>query len=135
MYAMDAEQFEEAKDLLGKCGHEKYQKHVEKELLSIAEKWVAMFRNEVLIRGHNTHNFAEATIRILKNIILERTKAFNVTAMVDFIANVWESYFQGKLLHCANGREAGPYSKYKQLWKRMSPGNAFSIKIIKCYLY
>ena len=88
------------------------------------KEWVLLFRSEFMTRGHNTNNFAEATIRILKDIILERTKAFNVTAMVDFIANVWEPYFQGKLLHFANGREAGPHSKYNDLCKRMPDGKA-----------
>lgn len=122
MYAISTEEFEEALDDLKRCEHEKYINHVEKELLNIKEEWVKMFRSGVLNRGHDTNNFCEACIRILKDIILERTKAFNVTAMVDFIVNVWEPYFQAKLLHYAKGREAGPDQLYQKLCKKMPDG-------------
>lgn len=128
MYAMDTEQFEEAKEELKNCGHEKYKDHVNKELMGIIEEWVTMFRSEVLTRGHDTNNFAEACIRLLKDIVLERTKAFNIVALVDFIANVWEPYFQARLLHFAHGQESGPYSKYKELCKRMPAGKALCMK-------
>ena len=123
MYATDTEEFESALEELKNCGFEKYKEHVEKELLEIKEEWVLLFRNEILTRGHNTNNFAEACIRILKDIILERTKAFNVAAMVDFIVNVWEPYFQSRLLHFAYGRAAGPSLKYKELCRKMPSGS------------
>lgn len=122
MYAENTEEFEEALLDLENCGNENYKAHVESELMGIKEEWVKMFRNDVLNRGHNTNNYAEACIRILKEIILSRTKAFNVAAMVDFIINVWEKYFEARLLHYAYAREAGPYLKYQKLTQRMSDG-------------
>ena len=81
-----------------------------------------MFRADVINRGHQTNNFALALIRIFKDIILTRLKALNVTAMVDFIANVSERYFENKLLHFAFGMKPGPYLKYKRLSQRMPAG-------------
>lgn len=39
---------------------------------------------------HNTNNIVEASIRISKNIVLERYKAFNAAALVDFVFEVFE---------------------------------------------
>lgn len=91
------------------------------------QEWVKLFRSEVIIRGHQTNNYAEASIRILKDIVLSRTKAFNVTAMVEFIVEVWERYFEAKLLHYAYGQRAAPRLKYEQLCDRM-PESKFIIK-------
>ncbi|KAF0706595.1 SWIM-type domain-containing protein [Aphis craccivora] len=53
-------------------------------------EWVLMFRRDIITKGNNTNNYAEACIRILKEIILNRTKAYNVVALVEFICYVWE---------------------------------------------
>ncbi|KAE8741686.1 hypothetical protein FOCC_FOCC012784 [Frankliniella occidentalis] len=134
MYAIDTETFEEAKDNFMNCNHEKYIKHVD-TWLEFKEEWVQMFRADILYRGHNTNNYAEATIRVLKDIILERTKAFNVTAMVNFIAVVWEAYFECKLLHFAYGQKSGPYKKYERLTKKMPEGAAELIQKVDTDFY
>lgn len=122
MYANSAEEFEEALQKLHECGHQKYIDHVHKELLHIKEEWVAFFRSEELNRGHRTNNYCEASIRVLKEIILNRTKAFNVAAMADFIKGVWDPYFSTKLLHYAYNRMAKPTLQYNDLLSRMAPG-------------
>jgi hypothetical protein len=50
-----------------------------------------------LTRDNNTNNFSEASIRVLKDIILNRTKAFNVVALVIFCIDVWDPYFVSRL--------------------------------------
>ncbi|KAE8738726.1 hypothetical protein FOCC_FOCC015792 [Frankliniella occidentalis] len=135
MYAQCTEELEEALAKLSDCSSEKYKKHVDSELLNIKEEWVKMFRADVINRGHDTNNYAEACIRVLKDIILSRTKAYNVTAMVDFIVKVWETYFESKLLYFAYGRKAAPYLKYKRLSERMPPGTADKIQKIDSNMY
>ncbi|KAE8742487.1 hypothetical protein FOCC_FOCC011982 [Frankliniella occidentalis] len=131
MYAEYTEELEEeALAALDACSSGSYKKHLEKDLLGIKEEWVKLFRCDVLNRGHHTNNYAEACIRVLKDIILSRTKAYNVTAMVDFIAKVWETYFESKLLHCAYGKKAGPYLKYKRLVGRMPQAMYFSSEVL-----
>lgn len=44
-----------------------------------------MYRKQLLLRGTNTNNYTEITFRLLKDIALDITKAFNLTQLVDFI--------------------------------------------------
>ncbi|KAL5239398.1 hypothetical protein ACI65C_006808 [Semiaphis heraclei] len=52
------------------------------------EEWIKLYRLHILYRNHETNNYAEASIRVVKYILLSRTKAYNVVALVDFIVNV-----------------------------------------------
>ncbi|KAL1470850.1 hypothetical protein MTO96_040252 [Rhipicephalus appendiculatus] len=89
-----------------------------KAFLQKQEEWVLLFRSNVTTRGHNTNNFAEATIRVLKDIVLSRAEAFNVVALVDAIATVWQKYFEGRILRHAYGRVAS----HQLTYKRCCPG-------------
>lgn len=119
MYAVTTEDLEEAIKVFENAN--KYPKHKErvKKYLERKVEWVKVFRRDIIHRGHETNNFAEASIRILKDIILSRTKAFNVVAMVEFIVDPWETYFKTKLMHYAYGQIAAPRLKYKDLCQRM----------------
>ncbi|KAH7957421.1 hypothetical protein HPB52_018780 [Rhipicephalus sanguineus] len=99
------------------------------------EEWVLLFRSSATTRGHNTNNFAEATIRVLKGIVLSRAEAFNVVALVNAIATVWEKYFEGRILRHAYSRVASHQLTYKRLWSRMPAGAADSIKLLDNGLY
>ncbi|XP_050299938.1 uncharacterized protein LOC126738583 [Anthonomus grandis grandis] len=68
------------------------------------DKWCLCFRKNVMTRGNNTNNFVESSIRIFKDIVLQRCKAFNMCALVDFIVNVFESYHKRHILLFANNR-------------------------------
>lgn len=68
-------------------------------------EWVLFYRKELLTRQNNTNNFAEISIRILKDIVLCRTKAFNVVALCDFCITVWELYLVKRLLEYAHSRK------------------------------
>jgi len=78
--------------------HDQYAERVVKMLEedSIRE-WVMLFRANITTRGHNTNNFSEAAMQILKDIVLCRVKAFNPAALVDFVSSVWEHYFCGRI--------------------------------------
>ncbi|XP_060845569.1 uncharacterized protein LOC132925167 [Rhopalosiphum padi] len=56
-------------------------------------QWVQLYRLNILTGGNNTNNYAEASIRVLKEIVLCRTKAYNVVALVESVSKVWEEYF------------------------------------------
>jgi len=47
---------------------------------------------DTLYRNNETNNYAEASIRIIKDVILNRTTAYNAVALVDFIVHVGEEY-------------------------------------------
>jgi hypothetical protein len=56
----------------------------------------------------NHNNYAEITVRLYKDIVLSRCKAYNVTALVDFTCTVMEKYDVRKLRSFANSREVAP---------------------------
>lgn len=123
MKALSVEELADAFLELQESGFQNYIDRVS-DFLDKKEEWVQVFRSNLMHRGHETNNYAEASIRILKDIILGRTKAFNVPAMVDFIVSVWEVYFENRLLHYAYGRMAAPRLRYENLHDRMPDGES-----------
>lgn len=67
---------------------------------------VLLYRLAMRTRGHNTNNYSEASIRILKDIVLDRTKALDVMALVEFLSVVWKRYCYLRLGDHANLRVA-----------------------------
>ena len=72
------------------------------------QEWCIAYRSDIRNRGHNTNNYAEATFRIIKDIILTRLKAFNPLSLLDYIVGVLEKYYSGRLLSAAFGRLTKP---------------------------
>ena len=44
------------------------------------EEWALYYRKETCVRANNTNNYAEAGMRILKENVFNRTKAYNLSA-------------------------------------------------------
>ncbi|KAL3174057.1 hypothetical protein MRX96_011798 [Rhipicephalus microplus] len=84
----------------------------------------------MLTRGHNTNNSAEATIHVLKDIILNRVEAFNAVALVDSVALVWEKYFENRILRHAYSHVAAHQLLYKRLLWRMPKNAAEAIQVV-----
>ena len=82
------------------------------------EEWILLYREKFITRGNNTNNYAEVTIRILKDIVLRRTKAFNVVALTDFCISVWEPHLVKKLLEYAHSRRGEVQVLYKNVLKK-----------------
>jgi len=98
-------------------------------------EWVLMFRRDIVTRGNNTNNYVEACIRILKEIILNRTKAYNVVALVEFICFVWEDYFILRILDHAHNRRDNLQRNYAKLCSRPLNFNIEQVTLISetCY--
>lgn len=127
MYADSAGKLKEAKDHLRSYFPSPYVARVEAFISKQEEEWVLLFRSAMTTRGHNTNNFAEASIRVLKDIVLSRTKAFNAVALVSFMVDVWETYLKGRLLDHAHNRVAAHRQLYDELVKRMPEQTAEGI--------
>lgn len=98
MYASSPEALEKAVAEL--CNEkDKHPKFVQRLLKFYERKneWVLLYRQGLVTRQNNTNNYAEATIRVLKDIVLCRTKAFNVVALTEFCISMWEPYLVKKL--------------------------------------
>lgn len=92
-----------------------------------------LYRLNVLYRSHETNNHAEATVRIIKDIVLGRTKAYNTVALVDFIINVGEEYFTLGLLDHAHDRET--HRLYSKLCSKMTSIDETQVKKVDTNTY
>ena len=68
------------------------------------EEWALSYRVEKIMRGNHTNNYAESGIRILKEIIFGRVKAYNLIHMFEFITVIMEKYYTNRLLDIAHSR-------------------------------
>lgn len=127
MYASSAADLEAAIEQLQLMSHKQYVQRVATFLERKAE-WVLVFRSNLLTRGHNTNNFAEASIRVLKDMVLHRRKAYNAVALVDLVVDIWESYFRLRLLDHAYNRVPAHQLLYHKLLERMPSGAAEKIR-------
>ena len=66
--------------------------------------WAICFRNSETMRGINTNNYAESGIRILKDIVFNRIKAYNLIQLFDFLTVTFELYYERCLLAVAHNR-------------------------------
>ena len=57
-----------------------------------------------MICGNHTNNYAGAGIRIIKDQVFSRIKAYNLVEMFSFIRESMEVYYQRKLLNVSNNR-------------------------------
>ncbi|XP_077548927.1 uncharacterized protein LOC144162321 [Haemaphysalis longicornis] len=130
MYATSVEGLNKAIEGLRGSSHEGYKARVEAFLQQQQGEWLLLCRADLTTRGHNTNNFAEASIRILKDIVLSRTKAFNAVALVESVGQVMEEYFKSRILKHANNRVSTHHLLYHSLLKRMPEEAAADIRVL-----
>lgn len=66
-------------------------------------------------------------MRILKDIVLCRTKAYNAVALTEYIVVEWEEYFEKRLLRHANDREESHRLCYEHLMEKLGSVSARDI--------
>ncbi len=66
--------------------------------------WAICYRKHLLVRGNHTNNYAEAGIRIVKDLVFNWVKAYNIVQMFSFITECLEMYYSRKLLSVAHNR-------------------------------
>jgi hypothetical protein len=91
------------------------------------KEWCLSFRTSLQTKGNNTNNIVEASIRIFKDIVLDRCRAFNAAALVDFICNILESYHQRRLLKFASCKVTGPELHYRRFCSRAATLTVVSV--------
>ena len=50
-----------------------------------SNQWAVCYRNSSTLRGIDTNNYSESGIRILKDIVFRRVKAYNLIQVFEFI--------------------------------------------------
>ena len=66
--------------------YENFKKHLE-SYWEHRDEWAICFRDQTLLRGNNTNNYAESGIRILKDIVFKRVKAYNLVQLFELLLN------------------------------------------------
>lgn len=77
-------------------------------------EWCVAYRQDCLTRGHNTNNLVEASIRVFKDVVLKRCKAFNPVALAEFVVKVLEKHHQRRIQKFASFRVSKPEHEYKK---------------------
>ena len=67
-------------------------------------EWAVCYRIHRLTRGNQTNNYAEAGIRIIKELVFNRVKAYNINQMLSFITESFELYYIRNLLSFTHNR-------------------------------
>ena len=65
--------------------------------------WAHCYKRSTITRGNHTNN-AEAGIRILKDLVFVRVKAYNLVQMFYFLVEIMDLYYKRKLVNIANSR-------------------------------
>ncbi|XP_034250643.1 uncharacterized protein LOC117651038 [Thrips palmi] len=76
-----------------------------KDLYERAPEWALAYRVDLLTRGNNTNNYSEATVRLMKDLVFQRLKAYSEVQMFDFFTTRLEAFFERRLANVLNGRQ------------------------------
>jgi len=68
------------------------------------EQWALCFRKGLLTRGKKKNNISEAGMKIIKDVILERTKAYSPVQLLFFIVYELEVFYEIKVFDIAANR-------------------------------
>ena len=68
------------------------------------QDWAKYFRNDETMRGIDTNNYAESGIKILKDIVFNRVKAYNLIQLFDSLTVTFELYYERRLLAVVHNR-------------------------------
>ena len=80
-------------------------------LYDYKESWGLCFRCDLVTRGNNTNNNVEAQFLIMKELLLQRIKEYNINALFEKLTVGLNDYYNNKLLSVASGSFDGFYSK------------------------
>src|SRR6218665_1438052 len=62
----------------------------------VRQLWCMAWRDSTML-GHNTNNYCESTLRLYKDIVLGRCKAYSIVTFVDFTCTIMEDYYCSRL--------------------------------------
>ena len=86
--------------------YEKFVAHVRKNYFGRKEKWSMHVRNDLKLPTNNnqTNNLCESSFRVLKDILFQRIRCFNLPDLTEMLLTDDHSYFKSKLIDVGNGR-------------------------------
>lgn len=97
------------------------------------EKWCLAYR--VGKTAHHTNNYAEISIRLFKENVLDRVKAYNIVALLDFVTNTMESFYERKLQEFYSSRDRKNHLFLQRILKSTDYLQKEHIKMVGEHLY
>ena len=83
------------------CHYPKFKTYIDRWWHKRLE-WALCYRKSLLVRGNHINNVAEAGIRIVKELVFGRIKAYNMVQMFQFVTDAMELYYKRRLLSIAH---------------------------------
>lgn len=83
--------------------NKKYEEHMKNKRRTAGE-WAMAFRQNTLIRGHNTNNYNEVGTKNIKEDVMSRLKSFNMTQLFDFMTVSYDAYCKRRIADCLCNR-------------------------------
>ena len=66
--------------------------NVLKEMEDTEQEWAMAYRSYLCMRGKHINNYSEISVRILKDRVFERTRAYNLVQLFQFLSTTLELY-------------------------------------------
>ena len=96
-------------------------------------EWALFYRVKEIMRGNHTNNYAEGGIRIIKEMVFDQVKEYNLIQNIEFITITVEQYFCNRLLDLAHSTyRPGIALKYKDLLDSITCIEQLFEYIFKC---
>ena len=73
------------------------------KLMERQRVWAHAYRGD-MPTPHHTNNMVEAAFRVLKDVILGRTRAYNISHLAEFLGVRLDAYYRRRFIDAAHGR-------------------------------
>lgn len=87
--------------------YKNYKKYIEEQWFSVSHQWALVYRLKLPLHGMNTNNATEAAIKLSKEQVFQRIKAFNIPQTLDFILTRFDLFYEIKMTLVASNRSGG----------------------------
>ena len=134
VYSHTMESFDEAEenfnddDVLQK--YPGFATHIHRHYIARREKWSMYSRKDLSTHNVNTSNICECSFRILKENLMDRTKARNIVELLEILFNENSSWYVQRLIDLGNSRISNlnvQNSRYKPAKVSLSKDKIFPI--------
>jgi hypothetical protein len=82
-------------------------------------EWCSAYLKLPQVRGNNTNNYAEANIRVFKDIGVNRMKQYNAVALLQAIVTTMEDFYRDRMLKFANNQHRQNYYRMRNMLEKI----------------
>ena len=104
LFAKSSEQLYAAKNRIDHNEKVRFFKNRLQKYWERRDEWCVCIRKDIVTRGNNTNNYSEQVIRITKDIIFDRLKAYNAVQIFHFVTITMEMHYKRHLLALSSNR-------------------------------